>query len=153
MPLTQNFTQFATANNYPCDYDTMFHAQLNGSVGYAGRISKRRVSELSSNFADMQDQNRKAHKEYEAAIVRGEIIDPEGKLTKEGILKRDYDFKAKEIKSKIAAAQSGIQTIENLGKMSHLPNGKLKIGYQRAVNDYSEKIAALELQLISLNNI
>lgn len=152
MPLIQNFTQFATQNGYPCDYDTMFHAQLNGSAGLAGKISNRRVKELNTNFSDMQAQNRKAHQEYEAAIVKGEIIDPEGKLTKEGILKREYDFKAKEINAKITAAQSGIKFIESLGKMAHLPNGKLKKGYQRTVNDYSEKIAALELELFILNN-
>ena len=37
---TLNFTQFCIKNGYPCDYDTMFHAQLNGSRGMAAESHK-----------------------------------------------------------------------------------------------------------------
>jgi ADP-Ribosyltransferase in polyvalent proteins len=138
----QNFTQFAKENGYPDDYDTSFQAQLLGGRGLEGqRQSNRSIKEQDDAFQEMQNKKAKGKKAYEQAILGGKVIDPDGKLTREGILKRDYDFAKKELESKIANAESGIKNIEGLGKMAHLDNGKLKKGYQRAVDDYNETIS------------
>ena len=140
--IIQNFTQFADERGYPSDYDTMFNAQLLGGRGLEGkRQSDRSIKAQNDDFSKMQEKNKQAHKEYEQAILDGKVIDPDGKLTREGILKRDYEFNKKELESKITNAESGIKNIERLGKMSHLDNGKLKKGYQRAVDDYKETIS------------
>ena len=140
--IIQNFTQFADERGYPSDYDTMFNAQLLGGRGLEGkRQSDRSIKAQNDDFSKMQEKNKQAHKEYEQAILDGKVIDLDGKLTREGILKRDYEFNKKELESKITNAESGIKNIERLGKMSHLDNGKLKKGYQRAVDDYKETIS------------
>jgi hypothetical protein len=138
----KNFTQFATENGFPSDYDTAFQAQLLGGRGLEGkRQSNRSIKEQNDAFSKMQSQNKEAHKQYEQAILDGKIIDPDKKLTREGILKRDYEFDKKNLESKIKNAKSGIDFIENLGKMSRLNSGKLKKGYQRTVDDYTAQIA------------
>lgn len=141
VPKKQNFTQFAKENGYPDDYDTSFQAQLLGGRGLEGkRQSNRSIKEQDDAFQEMQNKKAEGKKAYEQAILDGKVIDPDGKLTRVGILKRDYDFDKKELESKIANAESGIKNINGLGKMAHLDNGKLKKGYQRAVDDYNETI-------------
>jgi hypothetical protein len=138
----QNFTQFAKENGYPDDYDTSFQAQLLGGRGLEGkRQSNRSIKEQDDAFQEMQNKKAEGKRAYEQAILEGKVIDPDGKLTREGILKREYDFSKKELESKIANAESGIKNIEGLGKMAHLDNGKLKKGYQKAVDDYNETIS------------
>lgn len=47
--------------------------------------------------------------------------------------------------AKLAASlRSRIKTIEELGRMSHKPNGALKIGYQRAVDDCKMQLLKME---------
>ena len=48
------------------------------------------------------------------------------------------------IQSKINNCNTQIKFIESLGKMSHLANGKLKINYQRAIDDYQKQIDNLK---------
>ena len=140
-PKKQNFTQFANENGYPDDYDTSFQSQLLGGRGLEGkRQSNRSIKEQDDAFQEMQNKKAEGKKAYEQAILDGKVIDPDGKLTREGILKRDYDFNKKELESKIANAESGIKNIDGLGKTAHLDNGKLKKGYKRAVDDYNETI-------------
>jgi 8-oxo-dGTP pyrophosphatase MutT (NUDIX family) len=150
MPKEQNFTQSAIEHGYPSDYDTMFEAQYNGSLGLAGHTSKRAIKSGDDSLLNNLQRNKQAHREYAEAILKGDIIDTEGKITAEGLKKSDYDFKSKEIKSRIANIDSQIRTIENLGRMSHLENGKLKKGYQVAVDDYNSKKEILNKQLDDL---
>lgn len=151
LPKEQNFVQWANEKGYPTEYDTMLEAQLLGGRGLEGqRQSNRSIKQQDAKFEEMQEKAKQAKKEYEQEILSGRIIDPTGKVKAEDILKRDFDYKAKELQSKIDNAKSGIKNIEGLGKMSHLENGKLKKGYQRAVDDYNEKISNAETELNKL---
>jgi preprotein translocase subunit YajC len=144
----QNYTQFAKENGFPDDYDTSFQAQLLGSRGLEGkRQSNRSIKEQDIAFQEMQNKKAEGKKAYRNAILEGKIIDPSGEITREGILKTEYDFNKKELESKIKNAESGIKNIEGLGKMAYLDSGKLKKGYQRAVDDYNEKIKGYNEEL------
>lgn len=136
-----NFTQFCIKYCYPCDCDTMFQAQLLGSRGYAGRISKRSISKQDEEFHKMQSENTKAHAIFYEKVKSGEIIDISGELTQEKILQREKRINDKNIASEIDSLNRKISFIESLGGMSHLKNGKLKKGYQITVDLY---IAELE---------
>lgn len=152
-PKIQNFTQFAIEKGYPSDYDTLFQAQLLGSRGLEGkRQSTRSIGQQDSRFHEMQAKNKQAHKEFNEAILKGEVIDADGKITKEKLLAWDYDAKKKEIEGKISSIDSYIRTIEGLGTMSHKPNGKFKIGYQRTFDDSMQKRNELEKQLQELES-
>lgn len=148
----QNFTQFAIEKGYPSDYDTLFEAQLLGSRGLAGKVSKRSIGQQDERFHQMQIRNKQAHQEYREAILKGEIIDPEGKITAEKLSMEEYESKREPILKKIASIDNYIRTIEELGSMSHLPNGKLKLKYQRTIdiqNEDKKKLLA-ELETITM---
>ena len=70
---TLNFTQFCIKNNFPSDYDTMFQAQLLGSRGLAGRISKRSVNSQDAKFHEMQSKNKEAHELFYNSVKNGSI--------------------------------------------------------------------------------
>jgi hypothetical protein len=149
---TQNFTQFCTENNYPSHYDTMFEAQLLGSRGLAGRISKRGINSQDAKFHDMQTKNKEAHKLFYDGVKNGSIIDADGRFEMKAILTKEHTDKIKDIESKIIYLQRYIDTVNGLGKMAHLNNGKLKKGYQLAVNDHLQKIDVLKIELNKLNS-
>ena len=58
-----NFTQFCEKNGYPCDYDTMFNAQLLGRSGVGWKCFKKGNINKQENeaFHKMQSENKKAH--------------------------------------------------------------------------------------------
>ena len=140
---TLNFTQFCIKNGFPCDNDTMFHAQLLGSRGLAGKVSNRAVKNQDNSFSEMQQANKKAHELFYNAVKEGAIIDGSGKLIKEEILKKEVQLKNQEIESKIKNLQSYIDFVKGM-KTAYLKNGKLKKGYQLAVNDHEQKIQILK---------
>lgn len=135
-----NFTQFCQKNGFPCDYDTMFNAQLLGSRGLAGRISKRSITKQDQEFHKMQSENKKAHELFYDLVKNGEILDASGELTKENILAREKRVNDKETQSKIDIIKGQISFIESLGSMSHQKNGKLKKGYQLQVDEYNNQL-------------
>lgn len=138
-----NFTQFCVKHGYPCDYDTMFNAQLLGSRGLAGSISKRNIKSQDNTFNEMQAKNKEAHYLFYNAVKNGEILDASGELTKDEILKKESQALKEETESKIKNLQSYIDFVTGL-KTAYLKNGKLKKGYQLAVNDHQEKINNLK---------
>lgn len=140
---TLNFTQFCIKNGYPCDLDTMFQAQLSGSRGLAGKVSKRSVDEQDERFHKMQAQNKKAHELFYSGVRDGSIIDGSGELTKEKILQRETRVNDEAVKSEINIIRGKISFIESLGLMSHTKNGKLKKGYQCQVDEYNERLKQL----------
>lgn len=148
MPETLNFTQFCVKHGYPSDYDTLFDAQYNGSLGLAGHVSKRTIGKLQSEATANREKNNQAHTEFIEAIIQGEVIDASGELTKEKILAERKTRHNKEMQSQIDIAYTHIKFIESLGKMSHLSNGKLKKGYQIQVDDYNNQIERLKKELI-----
>lgn len=57
-------------------------------VGLEGkRQSNRSIKEQDDAFQEMQNKKAEGKKAYEKAILDGKVIDPDGKLTREGILK------------------------------------------------------------------
>lgn len=140
---TLNFTQFCAKYGFPCDYDTMFNAQLLGSRGLAGKVSNRAVKDQDNNFTIMQQRNKEAHELFYNGIKNGSIIDASGKLIKEDILKKESQTLNKETESKIKSLQSYIDFVKSM-KTAYLKNGNLKKGYQLAVNDHEEKILKLK---------
>lgn len=144
-----NFTQFANSLGLPCDYDTMFKAQLLGGRGLAGSISKRSVKSQDNEFCIMQAKNKEAHKLFESAILSGEIIDASGKITRSGLINSEIETNKKAINSRISAINSYLSLVLSM-KTSYLKSGKLKKSYQLAVNDHNNEKAILENQLINL---
>ena len=140
---TLNFTQFCIKNGYPCDYDTMFHAQLLGSRGLAGKVSNRAVKSQDNSFIEMQQRNKEAHELFYNGVKNGQIIDASGKLVKDEILKKEAQILSSETEGKIKNLQSYIDFVKGM-KTAYLKNGKLKKSYQLAVNDHEEKIKQLE---------
>ena len=138
-----NFTQFCIKNGFPCDNDTMFHAQLLGSRGLAGKVSKRNVKSQDNDFETMQRKNKEAHILFYNAVKSGQITDASGKLIKEEILKKEATKLSEETQSKIKNLQSYIDFVTGM-KTAYLKNGKLKKGYQLAVNDHLQKIDNLK---------
>lgn len=142
-PQILNFTQFCIKNGFPCDNDTMFHAQLLGSRGLAGKVSNRAVKSQDDSFSTMLQRNKEAHELFYNAVKNGSIIDASGKLVKDEILKKEAQILSSEIQSKIKNLQSYIDFVKGM-KTAYLKNGKLKKGYQLAVNDHEEKILILK---------
>lgn len=140
---TLNFTQFCVKNGFPCDNDTMFHAQLLGSRGLAGKVSNRAVKSQDNSFSEMQKRNKEAHELFYNGVKNGSIIDASGKLVKDEILKKEAQFLSSETEAKIKNLQSYIDFVKSM-KTAYLKNGKLKKGYQLAVNDHEEKIQILK---------
>jgi hypothetical protein len=85
-----------------------------------------------------------ASEDYANAVKNWEVIDPSGKITKEKLLASESAKTAKDVNAKISSLESQIKTIEGMGTMSHLPNGKLKLKYQRTVDGYKEQIKKLK---------
>lgn len=144
---TLNFTQFCTKNGYPCDYDTMFQAQLNGSRGLAGRISQRSIKAQDSDFEKMMNRNTEAHQLFYSLVKSGQLIDSDGKLTKEGILKDERDRNNKSIQSQIDSCESYIKFVCSMST-SYLKNGKLKKSYQAGVDDHKQRIEEFKSKLM-----
>ena len=138
-----NFTQFCIKHGYPCDNDTMFQAQLLGSRGLAGSISKRTISKQDDSFHKMQSENKKAHALFYEAIKNGSLIDGSGELTQENILQREKRMSDEKIKSTLEGLKGKIRFIESLGGMSHMKNGNLRKNYQMQVNEYNLQIEQL----------
>ena len=143
---TLNFTQFCIKNGFPCDYDTMFQAQLLGSRGLAGKVSNRAVKSQDNSFREMQKRNKEAHELFYNAVKNGSIIDASGKLVKDEILKRESQQATQETESKIKNLQQYVDFIKGM-KTSYLKNGKLKKPYQLAVDDHEQKIELLKTNL------
>ena len=139
----QNFTQYCKANGYPSDYDTMFEAQYNGSLGLAGHVSKRTIKKAGETASNNRALNLKAHGEYRQAILSGEVIDPSGEITKEDLLTRQQARETAVIDGKRLQLTRQISFIKSLGRMSHKENGTLKPSYQRTVDLYQAELAGL----------
>lgn len=140
-----NFTQFCKLHGFPCDYDTMFQAQILGSRGLDGSVSKRSVSKQDDEFHQMQAKNMEAHALFYDAVKNGDIIDGSGELKKESIIRNEADEQHKAVESKVSILRGKIQFIESLGGMSHMRNGNLKKGYKMQVEEYIKQIESLTL--------
>ena len=141
--LEQNFTQYCKANKYPSDYDTMFEAQYNGSLGLAGHVSKHTIKSIRAEADRNRALNIQAHREYNQAILSGEVVDPSGEVARDGLVAAQRKQEEAVIEGKRVQLMSQISFIESLGGMSHRRNGNLKPSYQRTVDLYQAELLAL----------
>lgn len=135
----QNFTQYAISNGYPSDYDILDH----GDLGPSGHVSNRARRAMQQRQAERARLNLIAHDEYNKAILAREVIDPSGEVTRGGLLSAQQAKVDSAKQSKIDGLNRNIEFIESLGRMSHKPNGKLKISYQRAVDSYKDELRGI----------
>ena len=143
-PKYQNFTQFAGEHGLPCDYDTMFEAQLLGSRGLAGRISKRQIKLGDARFRQMIMDNSKAKDLFIEAVLSGEIIDISGEYVREDLLNQQVEAHRKQQETEKRLIQDKIAFIESLGSMSHTNNGKLRKGYQIQVDELNKQLKEMQ---------
>jgi len=137
-PQKLNYTQFAEEYGYISDYDITDHAALSPSG--QDRVSERQKKELNKRLEDRIKSNKEGHAAYINSIKEGRVIDPSGKITKESIAKAVADSAKEKLETEIRVAEQGINFIKSLGKTAHTKSGRLKIGYQRTVDDYQKKI-------------
>jgi hypothetical protein len=142
-----NFTQFCIQHGFPTDHDTMFDAQLLGSRSLAGRVSKHAIKQQDEAFHAALAKNKEAHRLFREAVRNGDVVDADGKITREGLIAAESARQQAEIQSKITALKRYIETVRGLGPMSHAANGKLKAKYRRAVEVNEAEIARLEGEL------
>jgi hypothetical protein len=152
MPELLNFTQYCVKNGYPSDYDTLFEAQYNGSLGLAGHVAKRTINKLHENANNNRNQNKIAHIKYTEAILNDEIIDPSGEIVKENILKYRRNAKIKELQNQISIGQGHIKFMLSLGKMSYTSSGKIKANCQRVIDSHQIEIDKAQAELNTINN-
>ena len=107
-----NFTQFATKHGYPSDYDITDHSMLSPSGKVSARTKKAAMSQLEGRIA----ANKKAHREYEEAILAGVIIDPSGKVTKENLQRSIEEKKQRDVKGRLAQIETQIRFLSDVGK-------------------------------------
>ena len=92
-------------------------------------------------------KNNEAHNLFYNAIKSGELTDPDGKLTKEGILKNERERNNKAIQSQIDSCESYIKFVCSMST-SYLQNGKLKKSYQCGVDHHKKQIEELKSKMI-----
>jgi len=78
---TLNFTQFAVKNGFPSDYDILDHGMLSPS----GKHSKRAHKFAMDQMLKRMDANKEAHRLFREKILAGDVLDADGKITKESL--------------------------------------------------------------------
>jgi len=136
---TLNFTQFCVKNGYVSDYDRLDHGMLSPS----GHCSNRQHQANLKAHNDRFTSNAKGHQAFIDAILNDQILDADG-LTKASILNSIKQTQIKDIQSKIANNQTQINFILSLGRMAYTSTGKIKISYQRAIDDHQSQINKLQ---------
>jgi hypothetical protein len=99
------------------------------------RTSEKRRQEIQNNASKVFAIEMK----IKQLLKKQDVVDNEKK-----------EARIKEIEGQLLQKKRYIEQVESLGKMSHKDNGKLKISYQRAVDDHSEQIKKLEDELKTL---
>lgn len=121
----QSFTMFAAEHGYTDDYSLIDHSELSPSGKRSKRAETARLQRMDERFKS----NREGHEAYRKAILAGEIIDPTGKVTKEGLLKQQKEAKAKEVSGRIAQIDAQIRFTRDTGqgKRGLKPTAKKRI--------------------------
>lgn len=140
----QNLTQFCYANNFPSEFDILEH----GMLGESGHMSKSTKEHLMEAHTDRLNKHLDAVEIFCKKVMNDEIIDTNGKYIKADLIKHKNEEYNKPLLNKILQNERQIETINSLGKMSHLDNGRLKKSYQRAVDFYMQEIEQLKSKLI-----
>lgn len=135
---TQNFTQFAKSQGAPSDFDITDHALLSPS----GTISKRAKGQALERLLDRIEKNKQAHRDFEAAIIAGEIIDSEGKVTKESLEDEQKQRDQKKIDSRVSQIDTQIRNLKNVGIGK---KGTIKPSFQKEIDSLEIEKAELLL--------
>ncbi len=107
-----NFTTFAREHGFVDDFSVLDHGQLSPS----GKRSKRAHTESMRRMEDRMESNKKGHEAFRKAILAGEVIDIEGKVTKEGLLAEQKERAAKKVEGRVAQIDAQIRFTRDLGK-------------------------------------
>lgn len=75
-PASLNFTQFAAKHGFTDDYSVLDHGMLSRS----GKVSKRSARASDARHLERSRSNTAGHVAYQAAIDKGEVVDPSGKV-------------------------------------------------------------------------
>jgi hypothetical protein len=119
------------------EFDSLNYIDVRTELGpsQSSRMSNRQRENIKSNMYKAFDIESKVKQ----LLKSNEQKDQEAK-----------DNKIKEINGNIMQKENYLRTIEGLGRMSHMKNGKLKPSYQR-INDHTKKeIDELKRELQSL---
>lgn len=141
--VSQNFTQFAIEKKLATDYDITDHGGLSPS-GKRTKIGEKRRTEGTLRRIR---ENEQAHKLFEEAIERGEVVDPSGEVTKKGLRDAATKRQSKKAESRISIIDTKIKDIENLGSISHMKNGKLRKGFQSQVDNLLIEKKELQIKI------
>jgi hypothetical protein len=134
--LIENFTQFCCRNGYPSDYDVLEHADLSPS----GHCSKRDKVHRMNRMETRMSLNKLAHREYEAAIYQGNIVDPSKEYTIEEMNQRQVEIQNRINSGRIAQLERHISDLQcvGIGKL-----GKIKPSYQRQIEECQKELATI----------
>lgn len=108
----QTFTMFAAEHGYTDDYSLIDHSELSPS----GKRSKRGETARLRRMDERFKSNREGHKAFNKAILADEIIDPSGKVTKEGLLVRQKEAEAKKVSGRISQIDAQIRFTKDTGQ-------------------------------------
>ena len=132
---TMNFTQFCDKNGFPSDYDMQDHADLSPS----GKASKASRKAAEQRLAARISENGTAHRFYQKAIDRGEVVDPSGEYTP---TPKDKTPAVIFAKSRIAQLESRIQILSKVGVS--LKTQKIRPTYQKEMEKAKDEILGLK---------
>lgn len=135
-PQEMNITQYTESVGAGDSFGDLLAANDPNSMRY-GEKNLRKTNE---RILSKQDKYYAAREDYRNLVKEGKIIDPSGEFTKEDLLKSDAKITDEKTKSEINRIERQIQTIENLGTMSHKKDGSLKPTYQRTVDIYKSQL-------------
>ncbi len=137
-PKSQNFTQFATSQGASSDFDITDHSLLSPS----GTISKRAKGQALERLLKRIEGNAQAHKDFEAAILAGTIVDSEGKITKQSLEDEQKQRDQKKIDSRVSQIDTQIRNLENVGIGK---KGTLRPSFQKEIDGLEIEKAELLL--------
>lgn len=125
--VTENFTQFCVRNHYTSEWDIVDHAALSPSGHCSNHERANKIKALDKRMTS----NKLAHREYEAAILKGEIVDPSSEYTIEELKRQQQAAQDKIKNDKIGQLENRIHYLSDFGKGK---TGKIRPSYQREID-------------------
>ena len=131
-PVEHNFTTFAREHGFTDDFSVLDHGQLSPS----GKQSKRAHTESMRRMEDRIESNKKGHEAFRKAILAGEVIDIEGKVTKEGLLAEQKERAAKKVEGRLSQIRAQTQLLRDTGKGK---KGTIRSSIQKQIDALEEE--------------
>lgn len=144
---TQSYESFANEHQYPTWNDTMFEAQLLWSRWLEWRRqSFRSIKSQDKRFDEMMQKRIEWENAYKNAILKWEIIDPTGKITKKWLTDNLVNRQVKELEWKILQAENYIKLIESMNT-TRMKNWEFKKWYKLWIDEAKTNIVKYKLQI------